>query len=240
MKSSAVLFELSPERETLGRRKPKGENVKSLLSKAAGLLLAALACGAVLQAQSFESAHWKSTTDMSGGPQGDMKTESEVWMKDKKMRTKIQVMGMNMNVVKAGDFIYQWPEGQTAGMKMPANMRRRGGQSLDYVNKMAEVRTKGKKIGAETVDGHSCEIFEYNDSGQEPGGTTKQTYWLAKDLKDFPVKVVTENGGMKTTTVNHDVELGARVPDSLLTPPNDVKFQDMSEMTKGMPAQKGN
>ena len=212
--------------------------MKSLLSKTAGLLLAALACGGALQAQAFESAHWKSTTEMSGGPQGDMKSESEVWMKDKKMRAKTQVMGMNMNVVKAGDFIYQWPEGQTSGMKIPAGLRRRGGQSMDYVNKMAEVRAKGKKIGAETVDGHACEIFEYNEPSPERGGTAKQTYWLAKDLKDFPVKVVTENGGMKMSTLNHDVELGARVPDSLLTPPEDVKFQDMSEMMKGMPAQK--
>ena len=212
--------------------------MKSLLSKAAGLVLAALACGAVLQAQAFESAHWKATTEMSGGPRGDMKSESEVWMKDKKMRAKTQVMGMNMNVVKSGDFIYQWPEGQTAGMKIPANTSRRGGQSMDYVNKMADVRAKGKKIGTETVEGHSCDVFEYNESGEQRGGTTKQTYWLARDLKDFPIKVVTENGGMKMSTVNHDVELNAKVPDSLLAVPEGVSFQDMSEMMKGMPAQR--
>jgi hypothetical protein len=240
MKSSAVLFDFNPERETLCRRELKGESVKSLLSKAAGLVLAALACGTVLQAQGFESAHWKSTTEMSGGQQGDMKSESEIWMKDKKMRAKTQVMGMNMNVVKSGDFIYQWPEGQTSGMKIPVTMRRRGGQSMDYVNKMADVRAKGKKIGAETVDGHACEIFEYNESSPERGATTNQTYWLAKDLKDFPVKVVTENGGMKMSTLNHHVELGAKVPDSLLALPDGVNFQDMSEMMKGMPAQKEN
>jgi hypothetical protein len=210
--------------------------VKSLSSKAAGLVLAALACGAFLQAQAFESAHWKATTEMTGGPRGDMKSESEVWKKGEKMRAKTQIMGMNMNVVKSGDFIYQWPEGQTSGMKIPAN--RRGGQSMDYVNKMADVRAKGKKIGAETVGGHPCEIFEYNESGQERGGTTKQTYWLAKDLKDFPIKVVTENGGMRMSTVNHDVELGAKVPDSMLTLPEGVTFQDMSEMMKSMPAQR--
>jgi len=210
--------------------------VKSLSSKAAGLVLAA--CGAVLQAQAFESAHWKATTEMSGGPRGDMKSESEVWKKGEKMRAKTQVMGMDVNVVKSGDFVYQWPEGQTTGMKIPVNMNRRGGQSMDYVNKMADVRAKGKKIGTETLEGHPCEIFEYNESDQERGGTTKQTYWMARDLKGFPIKVVTENGGMKMTTVNHDVELGAKVPDSLLTPPDSVKFQDMSEMTKGMPPQK--
>ena len=212
--------------------------MKSFLSKAAGLVLAALASGAVLRAQAFELAHWKATTEMSGGPRGDMKSESEVWKKGEKMRAKTQIMGMNMNVVKSGDFIYQWPEGLTSGMKIPAGMNRRGGQSMDYVDKMADVRAKGKKIGTETVDGHPCEIFEYNEAAQERGGTTKQTYWLARDLKDFPIKVVTENGGMKMSTVNHDVELGAKVPDSLLTVPEGVTFQGMSEMMKGMPAQR--
>jgi hypothetical protein len=45
---------------------------------------------------------------------------------------------------------------------------------------------------------------------------------------------------MKMTTLNRNVEIGARVPESLLTPPDGVKFQDMSEMMKGKPAQRGN
>ena len=74
----------------------------------------------------------------------------------------------------------------------------------------------------------------------ERGGTTKQTYWLARDLKNFPVKVVTDTGGMKMTTVNHDIDLGASVAESLVTPPEGVTFQDMSEMMKGMPQQREN
>jgi hypothetical protein len=214
--------------------------VKSRLSKAAGLFLAALVCGGALQGQAFGSVHWKSSTEMTGGQQGDMKTESEIWMKDKKLRSRTQAMGMNMNLVKAGDFIYQWQEGQTTGMKIPATLRRRGGQSIDYVNKMDDVRAKGKKIGEETVDGHPSEIFEYNESNPERGTPSKQTYWLARDLKNFPVKVVTETGGMKIVTANHDVDLSASVPDSLLTPPDGVKFQDMSEMMKGLPQQRQN
>jgi len=218
----------------------KEKTVKSRLSKAAGLYLAALVCGGALQAQPLGSAHWKSSTEMTGGPQGDMKTESEIWMKDKKMRAKTQAMGMNMNLVKSGDSIFEWQEGQTTGMKLPANLNRRGGQSIDYVNKMDEVRAKGKKIGNETVDGHSCEIYEYTDPNLDRGAASKQTFWLAKDLKNFPVKVVTETSGMKMTTVNHDIELGASVAESLVTPPDNVKFQDMSEMMKGMPAQREN
>ena len=204
--------------------------MKSRLSRTAGLAAAALVCAGMLAAQPIGSAHWKSKTEIVGGPQGDMTTESEMWMKDKKVRIKTTVMGMNMNVVKSGDVMYQWQEGQTSGMKMSASMRRRGGPPADYVGKIDEIRAKGKKIGTEPVAGHECDIYEYSETaGERP---VKQTYWLARDMKNFPLKVVNETGGMKITTLNSDIDLKASVPDSMLEPPADVKFQDMSEMMK--------
>jgi hypothetical protein len=193
--------------------------------------LATLVLGGALQAQAFSSVHWKSRSEMTGGPQGDMTTESELWMKEKRVRVKTKAMGMNMNVVKSGDFVYQWQEGETNGMKMSTNMRRRGGASTDYVEKMEEVRTKGAKVGTETVDGHACDVYDYTETAGERG-PVKQKYWLARDLKNFPVKVVSETEGMKITTTNSNIEIGASVADALVTPPENVKFQDMSEMMK--------
>jgi len=189
---------------------------------------------ASLGAQGFSSAHWKSKSEMAGGPQGEMTTESELWTKDKKVRVKTKAMGMNINIVKAGDFLYQWQEGETSGMKMSANMRRRPGASTDYLEKVEEIRTKGKKVGTETVDGHACDIYEYAETRPDRSAEVQQKYWLARDLKNFPVKVVTDAGSMKITTTNYDIDLGASVPDTLVTPPENVKFQDMSEMMKGM------
>ena len=40
------------------------------------------------------------------------------------------------------------------------------------------------------------------------------------------------------TTTNSDIELGASVPDSMVTPPENVKFRDMSEMMKDRPPQR--
>lgn len=114
---------------------------------------------------------------------------------------------------------------------MSANARQRGA-SADYVNRIDDIRTKGKKLGTETVNGHACDIYEYTETS-ERGRTAKQTYWLAKDLKNFPVKLMAEIGDAKVTTVNSDIELGAVVPDSMVTPPDNVKFQDMSQMMKG-------
>lgn len=210
---------------------------RSLTATAAGL--AALLLGSALQAQSFSSGHWKSKSLMAGGPRGDVNAESELWMKDKKVRIKTKVMGVDMSMVKSGDFVYQWQDGQTSGMKMSANMRRGGGASTDYVDKIEDIRTKGKKVGTETVDGHPCDIYEYTETSSETGppgerGSMKGKYWLARDLKSFPIKMVVENGGMTITTTNFDIDLAASVSEKMLTPPENVKFQDMSEMMKGM------
>jgi hypothetical protein len=230
MKSFAVLFDT----ETHGRIERRRTVILRMWKSARFPLLAVVlgAClGGSLQAQAFGSAHWKSKGEIEGGPQGSMATESELWMKDKKLRIKTTAMGMKMNVVKSGDFVYQWQDGQTTGMKMPASTRQRGGATGDYVNRIDEVRAKGKKVGTETVAGHSCDVYEYTETS-EKGRTAKQTYWLAKDLKNFPVKLVADLGEAKMTTVNSDIELGASVPDAMVTPPDNVKFQDMSEMMK--------
>jgi hypothetical protein len=211
----------------------------SLGTKAALLALAFLLGTGVAGAQGFSSAHWKAKSQIEGGPQGDMSTESESWMKEKKVRVRTKVMGMDMNVIKSGDFAYQWQEGQNSGMKMPAKMRRRGGASMDFLEKMEDVRTKGKKVGTETIDGHPCEIYEYTEPAAEAGGSgprepAKEKYWLARDLKNFPVKTIAETGNMKITTTNYDIDLGAHVSEAMVTPPENVKFTDMSDMMKGM------
>jgi hypothetical protein len=207
--------------------------LKPRLANAAIPGLALFLLGGALQAQGFSSLHWKSTSQITGGPQGDMTTESELWMKAKKVRVKTKAMGMDLNIVKSDDVVYQWQEGQPSGMKMSASMPRRGGGSMEYVDKMEEIRTKGKKVGTETVDGHSCDVYEYTETGGH-NGEMKQKYWMARDLKNFPVKVVSESGSTKITTSNHDIDLSASVPDSMVTPPDNVKFQDMTEMMKGM------
>jgi outer membrane lipoprotein-sorting protein len=201
--------------------------------KPAVLALAAVALAGALRAQPFASAHWKSRTQMEGGPQGDVTTDAEIWMKDKKIRMKMAIMGMDMNMVRTGDFVYQWQEGQTTGMKIPTTVRRRGGPSADYVSKIEDVRAKGKKVGTETVDGHPCDVYEYEETVDR--GPQKEKFWLAKDMKDFPVRYQAQTGDTKITTTNSDVDLGASVPDSMMTPPDSVKFRDMSEMMKGMP-----
>jgi outer membrane lipoprotein-sorting protein len=227
MKSCAALFDGGTD---VANRK---ENfLTSLRFRPVILALAAVALASALRAQPFASAHWKSKTQMEGGPQGDVTTDAEIWMKDKKIRMKMAIMGMDMNMVRTGDFVYQWQEGQSTGMKIPTTVRRRGGPSTDYVSKIEDVRAKGKKVGTETVEGHPCDIYEYEETTER---AQKEKYWLAKDLKNFPIRYQAQTGDTKITTTNSDVDLAAAVSDSMMTPPDKVQFRDMSEMMKGMP-----
>src|SRR5437870_1379067 len=69
--------------------------------------------------EGFASAHWKSKIEMEGGRQGGrMPSELEIWMKSGKMRMKTSAGGMEMNILKLGDDMYNWAEGQPTGMKI--------------------------------------------------------------------------------------------------------------------------
>ncbi|HXM78907.1 MAG TPA: DUF4412 domain-containing protein [Thermoanaerobaculia bacterium] len=206
---------------------------KKLLRSFAALLGWFLVAGAGL-AQPM-SVHWKSTIEIEGGRQPSPgPIQAEMWLKQGRMRTKTAMMGMTMHMVKAGDTVYQWTEGEKTGMKMSAVAAQRHPGGGDAANRIDEYRAKGKKIGAETIDGHPCEIYVLTTAATGAGGPRKETAWLASDLHYFPVKVITESDGGKQTTRNRDIEWNAAIPDAMVTPPKDVEFQDMSEMMKGM------
>lgn len=197
-------------------------------------LLAVLLLGVIAgnaDAQKFSSGHWKSKTVVEGGPQGEVTAEGEVWLKNEKMRMNSQMSGMNSNMIVAEDTIYQWMEGQPTGMKMPKDAQSKA--SSDYMN--MDFKTKGKKIGTETVEGFVCDIYvlETNEGRQK----AKYTAWLARAKSGFPVKLIMESGKSKSTTTNRDIEVPANVPDSMVTLPAKVRFQDMSEIMKNMPRQ---
>ncbi|HYK40999.1 MAG TPA: DUF4412 domain-containing protein [Thermoanaerobaculia bacterium] len=204
--------------------------MKSLGAAAfAGMLLS----GAAL-AQVPGSVHWKSTIEVEGGNQpGIGPMQSETWVKQGNSRSRTQVMGMTRNTIKAGDTMYQWADGEKTGMKFNTAVQQREGPSGDYVNRIAEYRTKGKKTGSEKIDGHPCDVYELTTQGRT-GREHKETVWLATDLNNFPLKVISESNGTKVTSRNSDVEFKAAIPDSMMKPPEDVTFQDMSEMMKGM------
>jgi len=203
---------------------------------AAAVLSGFLVCAPGAAQLPGDSAHWKSVMEVEGGNQAGIgPMQSEIWLKSGNMRTKMQVMGMTRNTVKTGDTMYQWAEGEKTGMKFSTAVQQRpgGAGAGDYANRIDEYRTKGKKTGSEKIDGHPCDIYELTTAGRQ-GRERKETVWLATDLHNFPLKVIAESNGTKVTSRNSDVEFKAAIPESMLKPPADVTFQDMSEMMKGM------
>ena len=183
------------------------------------------------------TAHWKSTIEVEGGPAADVgPMQAEIWVKQGKLRMQTQVIGITQNFVKSGDTMYQWTEGQKNGMKMATAVAGRASASGDYATRIEEYRTKGTKKGSESVDGHACDIFELSSNSPAGAGVgvRKETVWLARDLHNFPLKVISEANGSRITSRNSAVSFQASVPDSMLAPPADVEFRDMSEMIRNM------
>ena len=90
------------------------------------------------------------------------------------------------------------------------------------------------ELGKETVDGHPC-VKNKAVVTDDQGNTTESTLWNATDLKNFPVKIETTQGGRKSTMLFRDVKLGK--PDaSLFEPPAGHKKYDsmMSLMMEKM------
>jgi hypothetical protein len=180
---------------------------------------------------------------MEGGRPDQPLQEAEIWLSGGRMR--IEERGKPKTIVlKAGNEVYVWVEGQSTGTKLSAGVAMRGGRPWhDYVLRIAEVRSRGKRLGAETIDGYACEVFEL---GSAPG--EKGTYWLATKLQGFPLKAIVErpiplpypseaNRTVKLEYRNTNVRVPGSVSDARLAIPSGVEFQDVNDLflNKGRP-----
>lgn len=129
----------------------------------------------------------------------------------------MKAMGMDSVVVisrpdkKSSYMIYP-------GLKAYAEMPLKESESPEAISKLQVETTK---LGEEKVDGHPCVknkvvVTDAKDKKQE------FTVWNATDLKSFPVKLETTEGGGVVTMVFKDVKL-AKPEAKLFEPPTDLK-----------------
>lgn len=85
------------------------------------------------------------------------------------------------------------------------------------------------ELGKETVDGHPC-VKNKAVVTDDAGNKTESTLWNATDLKDFPVKIETAQGGQKSTMLFKNVKL--EKPDAALfdPPADDKKYDNMMSL----------
>jgi len=200
----------------------------------------ALTVFAQAPSQGIASAHWKSVVSVEGARPGAALQQAEIWLRGPVMRIVAREGGSPdvTNLLELDGQLYVWTEGHAEGLRIVVGLAANAGRpSYAYVRRVDEIRSHGKKLGSETVAGHLCDVYDY-DAG--PAGAGK--YWLAGDLKGFPVQAVVERrvvvpmrpsvdrGGVKLLYRNTDVEVPGKVPDALLAVPQGVRFQDATEL----------
>lgn len=206
---------------------------------AAGIALA-LAPRAPVLAQTLDSAHWTSTVTVEGAPAGAVFQRAEVWFKEGRLRVEVVgPKGRSITLDTGGD-LYAWTDGEKTGLRINPAMSASSGQpSHAYVRRVEEIR-QGTPVRTETVDGHSCDVFEY------AGLDGKGTYWLAKDLRFFPVKIVLQRplaislpfaGSRQRKTPdlyvhNTEIAVPAAAAPVLFAVPSDVHFRDAAEVMR--------
>jgi hypothetical protein len=206
-------------------------------------LLAVLAFGIATRtalAQGVSSAHWRSTVTVEGSTPGTIFQDAEIWMAGTSMRIEERRKSLaRTETLFLGGEAYFWVEGQSVGSKMAVALAaRRGGASHDYARRIEEIRTRGKKVRSEELDGQPCEVFEYETQ------QGKGTYWLAAKLKNFPIKVIVErqlslpyrarvDRPIRMEYRNTKVRIPAKGGEEKLIQPAGVEFQDVTELMLG-------
>ncbi len=85
------------------------------------------------------------------------------------------------------------------------------------------------EMGRETVDGHDCVKNKVVVTG-DGGKSHESMVWNASDLKKFPVKIVTGEGGREVTLLFKDVRLSAPDAAQFDPPANFKKYDNMMMM----------
>jgi len=209
----------------------------------AAAVVCAVVCAAV-RAQGVASAHWRSTVTVEGARPGQPLQEAEIWLESGRMRIEERGKGSEKtNILEADGEVYVWKEGQATGLRMSAELAARGGRpSHNYVRRLEEIRSRGQKTGVETVDGHPCDVYAF-ESPQDGKGT----YWLARDLRGFPVRAVVERrqvlpfkASVEVSRVrldyrNTEIRIPGKIPPERLAVPAAVEFQDATDLMSGRP-----
>ena len=184
-----------------------------------GVGVALGACAAGAGAEAFSVSYDQKTT------QGREVTTGEVSMKDEMFRMDMTADGQTMAIIHNASGTYTYMPAEGMAMKLaalnPSQQPVEGAEDyLQYLNE-----GQAEKIGNETVDGHACDIYRFNDP--ETKGTVTVWVWTEKQ---FPVKMEFDGAKGKMLMEFRNIHLGTNIPDSLFELPPGVQVMDMGNM----------
>jgi hypothetical protein len=102
-------------------------------------------------------------------------------------------------------------------------------QDTNAVKPASDFKSQTTELGKETVDGHACvkNKVVVTDSA---GKTYESTVWNATDLKNFPVKIESSEGGHTTTMLFKEVKFDKPAAGQFEAPADYKKYDDMMTM----------
>ena len=175
---------------------------------------------------------------MDGARPGVPYQVAEVWLAGPRIRMVEKGKGTEKTIlVKTGNDVYVWTDGQTTGLKMVYGLALKSGHVWpDYALRVAQIRANGHRVGTEKVDGYACDVFELEKPGESKG-----TYWLAAKLHDFPVKAVIVRSvalpyrkeADRTVTMryhNTNVRIPGALSEAEITVPSGIEFTDAAQL----------
>lgn len=157
-------------------------------------------------------------TDMSDVKGGRMPPEAASRMKEMGMDKMVRIL---LPQQKASYIIYP-------GLKAYAVTSI---QNPEAAKPESDFKIETTDLGKETVDGHPCVKKKAVVTDNE-GNKHESTIWAATDLKEFPIKIETTEGGQKMTMLLKNVKL-SKPEASLFEPPSSyTKYDNQMDLMR--------
>ena len=156
--------------------------------------------------------------------QGRNVYQSKMSLKDALFRMEVTAQGQTSIIIHNAEGTYTVMPSEGMAMKTalhPGQGPIRGaGNYAQYLQER-----HAERIGAETVDGHACDIYRFTDP--EAGDTVTAWVWTEKM---FPVRYETDGRDGKTVVELSNIQLAANIPDSAFEMPEGVTVMDMGSL----------
>ena len=99
----------------------------------------------------------------------------------------------------------------------------------DSVSTNSDYKMEATEIGKETMDGHPCVKNKVIVTGKD-GVKHESTVWNATDLKQFPVKIQTADGGDEVIMLFKNISLGKPAAGSFEAPSGYTKYDNVQTL----------
>ncbi|MBI4342193.1 MAG: hypothetical protein HY599_02360 [Candidatus Omnitrophica bacterium] len=186
---------------------------------AAGVGVVLGVCVVGVQAEAYSASYDQKVT------QGRQMMAGKVTIHDELFRMEATVDGQATVTIRNASGTYTYLPAEGMAMKMAGlNPSQQPVQHAENYQQYLHAQ-HAERIGAETIDGHPCEIYRFTDPTIQ--GTITAWVWMEKS---FPLKTEIDGPDGKTVVELTNLQLGVAVPETAFQLPADVQVMDMGSM----------